>query len=191
MQAKRSQAPHDFPVIPPPTYAIAFMVLTGGVVPFLVIAGMLWFRRMDMDGLVRLSPAVVIVALVLGTLLLAMKRRSVQLDGGVLDVRAAMFRERTPIADIDLGRARVVDLAERMDLRPAVKNVGMSLPGFNAGRFHLRGKLARAFCLVTDRRRVLWLPLHNGKDQLLLSVERPQALLDALHAAMAGHARRA
>lgn len=191
MQANRSQATHDFPVIPPPTYAIAFLVLTGGVVPFLIIAGLLWFGRMDMGGLVRFLPAVVIVALVLGTLLLAMKRRSVQLAGSVLDVRAAIFHERTPITDIDLERARVVDLAERMDLRPAVKTMGMSLPGFNAGHFRLLGKLAKAFCLITDRRRVLWLPLRNGKDQLLLSVERPQALLDALHVAMDGHARRA
>jgi len=38
---------------------------------------------------------------------------------------------------------------------------------------------------------VLWLPLHNGKDQLLLSVERPQDLLDALRAKMVGHTRRA
>ena len=190
MQANRSQATRHFAVTPPPTYAIAFMVLLGGVLPFLMIAGMLWFGRMDSDGLIRFLPALLIVALVLGISLLAMKRRSVALVGHVLDVRAALFRERTPIADIDLERARLVDLAERMDLRPAVKTMGMSLPGFHAGRFRLRGKLAKAFCLVTDRRRVLWLPLHNGKDQLLLSVERPQDLLDALRATMDAHARR-
>ena len=44
---------------------------------------------------------------------------------------------------------------------------------------------AKAFCLLTQRQRVLWLPLRGGKEQLLLSLERPQALLDALvaHAA--------
>src|SRR5690606_17404219 len=103
----------------------------------------------DNDGLARFLPVLVMLALVLGLSLLAMKRRSVALVGHVLDVRAALFRERTPIADIDLERARLVDLAERMDLRPAVKTMGMSLPGFHAGRFRLRGKLAKAFCLVT------------------------------------------
>ena len=191
MQPNRSQATRTFAVTPPPTYAMAFLVLTAVVVPLLIIAGMLWFGRMDSDGLIKFLPVVVIMALVLGLSLLAMKRRSVTLVGGVLDVHAGLFRERTPIADIDLERARIVDLAERMDLRPAVKTMGMSLPGFHAGRFRLRGKLVKAFCLITDRSRVLWLPLHNGKDQLLLSVERPQDLLDALRATPDGHARRA
>ncbi|MEO6155556.1 MAG: hypothetical protein ABIP16_07495 [Thermomonas sp.] len=161
---------------------MALLVMLGGVLPLLAIGVMLWFRSPPLDGLTQVSPALVIVPVVLALLLLAMKRRSVQLVGGVLDVRAALFRERTLIADIDLERARLVDLAERTDLRPLIKTNGMSLPGFHAGRFRLRGKLAKAFCLVTDRRRVLWLPLHDNKQQLLLSVEQPQALLDALRA---------
>ena len=191
MQSNRSQATRDFAVTPSPVYAVAFLVLTVVVLPFLIIAGMLWFGRMDSDGLIRFLPMLAILVLLLGLSLLAMKRRSVSLVGQALDLRAALFRERTPIADIDLERARIVDLAERMDLRPAVKTMGMSLPGFQAGRFRLRGKLVKAFCLITDRSRVLWLPLHNGKDQLLLSVERPQELLDALRATLDGHARRA
>ncbi|MGV8921738.1 MAG: hypothetical protein ACOH1L_00100 [Thermomonas sp.] len=191
MQANRSQATRNFAVIPPPTYANAFLVLIGGVVPLVALGFMLWSGNPPLDRLTQVSPALVIIPAVLALLFFAMKRRSVALVGHVLDVRAALFRERTPIADIDLERARLVDLAERMDLRPAVKTMGMSLPGFHAGRFRLRGKLAKAFCLVTDRQRVLWLPLHNGKDQLLLSVERPQDLLDALRATMDAHARRA
>lgn len=191
MQSNRSQATRTFAVTPPPTYAMAFLVLTAVVVPLLIIAGMLWFGRMNSDGLIKFLPVVVIMALVLGLSLLAMKRRSVTLVGATLDVRAALFHERTPIGDIDLECARVVDLAERMDLRPAVKTMGMSLPGFHAGRFRLRGKLVKAFCLITDRSRVLWLPLHNGKDQLLLSVERPQDLLDALRATADANAPRA
>ena len=190
MQAKRSQSTRNFAVTPPPTYATAFMVFSGGVLPFMIIAGMLWFGRIDDPGLMRFLPVLVILSLVLGLSLLAMKRRSVNLVGHVLDVRAAMFRERTPIADIDLERARLVDLAERQDLRPAVRMMGMSLPGFHAGHFRLRGKLVKAFCLITDRQRVLWLPMHNGTDQLLLSVERPQDLLDALRASTDAHARR-
>lgn len=189
MTSNRSQQMQDFPVLPPPVHATTFLVLLGGVVPFLVLAGVLWFRQMDLDGLVRLWPAIVMVVLALGFSLLAMQRRSVNMVGGVLDVRAALFRERTPIADIDLARARVVDLAEHKMLSPVLKTWGMSLPGFHAGRFRLRGKLAKAFCLITDRRRVLWLPLQNGNDQLLLSLERPQALLDSLHAATGGRPR--
>ena len=184
MQATRHQPSKTFDVIPPPSYATAFMVLLGGVVPLLIIGGMLWFRRMDSEGLIRFIPVMAGVAALMGLSLLAMRRRSVALVGGVLDVKAALFRERTPVADLDLERARVVDLGDRIDLRPAVKTMGMSMPGFHAGRFRLRGKLVKAFCLITDRQRVLWLPLRNGKDQLLLSVDRPQTLLDALRATM-------
>lgn len=184
MQFNRSQATRNFAVTPPPTYAIALLVLIGGVVPLVALGFMLWSGNPPLDRLTQVSPALVIIPAVLALLFFAMKRRSVALVGNVLDVRAALFRERTPIADIDLERARLVDLAERLELRPVVKTMGMSLPGFHAGHFRLRGKLAKAFCLITDRQRVLWLPLHNGKDQLLLSVERPQDLLDALRATM-------
>jgi len=61
----------------------------------------------------------------------------------------------------------------------------MSMPGFHAGHFRLRGDFGKAFCLLTQRDRVLWLPLRDGKQQFLLSLERPQALLDALRAAHA------
>ena len=184
MQANRSQSTRDFSVIPPPGYAIAFLVVLGGVAPFLLLARTLWFRDPPLDGWMPMLPILVIIPLVLGLLALAMRRRSVTLADDTLEVRAAMYRERTPIAAIDLVRSRLIDLSERTELRPLIKTNGMSLPGFSAGHFRLRGKLAKAFCLITDRHRVLWLPLHNGKDHLLLSVERPQALLDALQATM-------
>lgn len=125
-------------------------------------------------------PALLVVLLVLAILLLAMKRRAVELRDGILDIRAAMYRKRVATAELDLQRARIVDLEERTELRPLLKTNGMSLPGFHAGHFRLRDKFGRAFCLLTDRRRVLWLPLRDGKNQLLLSLQQPQALLDAL-----------
>ena len=122
----------------------------------------------------------VIVPLVLAVLLLAMRRRSVQLRGGVLDVRAAVYRRQVAVGELDLMRARIVDLQEHTELRPVLKTNGMSLPGFHVGHFRLREKLGKAFCLITERRRVLWLPARDGKSQLLLSLQQPQALLDAL-----------
>ena len=157
------------------------LVALGGVLPLAIIAGLwLWGPRAQLSGV---GPALVGVPAVLAVLLLATKRRSVELHDGTLDVRAALFRQRVAVGQLDLDRARIVDLAERTELRPVVKTGGMSMPGFHAGRFRLREKFAKAFCLLTDRRRVLWLPLRDGKDQLLLSLEQPQALLDALKGA--------
>lgn len=159
---------------------MALLVAFGGVLPLGILAAF-WLsgNPARMHGVL---PAVVGVPAVLTLLLLAMKRRAVELRDGVLEVRAALFRQRVAVAQLDLDRARIVDLAERTELRPVVKTGGMSLPGFHAGRFRLREKFAKAFCLLTDRHRVLWLPLRDGKDQLLLSLEQPQALLGALKA---------
>ena len=169
-----------FAVTPPPAYAWLWLAGMGALLPLGIIAGLLFSGKpLHMSGIV---PALVIVPLVFAVLLVAMKRRSVELRDGVLDARVALFRQRVAAAQLDLDRARIVDLAERTELRPVVKTGGMSVPGFHAGRFRLREKFGKAFCLLTDRHRVLWLPLRDGKDQLLLSLEQPQALLDALKA---------
>ena len=120
----------------------------------------------------------VVLAVVLSLLLL---RRTVRLRGGELVVGAAMYTRRVPVARLDLDAARIVDLRERTELRPLLKTNGYSLPGFHAGRYRLRDR-SSAFALVTDPARVLVLPV-PGEPLLLLSLERPKALLDALHEA--------
>lgn len=169
-----------FAVAPPPAHAWMWLVGMGVLLPACITAVLLLTG--DPPQVAGIVPALVIVPGVFAMLALAMKRRAVELHAGTLEVRAALFRQRVAVAQLDLDRARIVDLAERTELRPVVKTGGMSLPGFHAGRFRLREKFARAFCLLTDRRRVLWLPLRDGKDQLLISLEHPQALLDALKA---------
>jgi hypothetical protein len=122
---------------------------------------------------------VALLAALPGVLLpLAMRRRSVLIDGQQLVVRAAFYTRRLPLADLDLDAARVVDLDEHPDLRPTLRTNGFSLPGYHAGHYRI-GLSQRAFCLLTDRRRVLRLPERDGR-LLLLSLERPQALLEAL-----------
>lgn len=169
-----------YAVSPPPAHAWMLLLVLGGVAP-LGIVGALWLSG-DPARMRGAVPAILIVPVVLALLLLAMKRRSVELRDGVLEVRAALFRHRVAVSELDLGRARVVDLRERTELRPVLKTGGMSLIGFDAGRFRLREKFGKAFCLLTERGRVLWLPHRDGKDQLLLSLQHPQALLDALRA---------
>ncbi|WP_028839031.1 hypothetical protein [Thermomonas fusca] len=176
---RNSPASRSFDVSPPGTLAWSMLVLLGGVLP-LAIIGTLWLSGRPVHGVL---PALVVIPLLLAFLLLAMRRRAVVLAGGMLDVRAALYRKRVATAELDLARARIVDLGERTELRPWLKSNGMAMPGFHAGHFRLRGDFGKAFCLLTQRERVLWLPLQDGKQQLLLSLERPQALLDALRGA--------
>ncbi len=173
-----STAVTSFAVTPPPAHAWMLLVAMGGILPLALIGGLLLAG--DSVSTSGVWPALALIPLMLGLMLLAMTRRSVQLRAGVLDVRAAMYRKRVAVADLDLASARVVDLAEHTELRPLFKTNGISLPGYHAGHWRLRERLGKAFCLLTDRRRVLWLPARDGATQLLLSLERPQALLDAL-----------
>jgi hypothetical protein len=172
----------EFAVAPPPAHAGWIMALLL-LVPLVVLA--FAFARPGNGS----GPPMLGLALALGAMGVAvavstvgLRRRKVTLADGQLTVVAGLFTHRVHAIGLDLDRARVLSLDEHPELRPFLKTGGMSLPGYHAGRFRLRGKFGKAFCLLTDRRRVLWLPYRDGKDQLLLSLERPQALLDALRA---------
>ncbi|WP_313300709.1 PH domain-containing protein [Stenotrophomonas sp.] len=132
-----------------------------------------WFR---MGGSAAWSLIVIaVLAVGLGA---AFFRRRVALAGDVLDVRSTMYRRRVPVAQLRLDQAEVVDLQRDRRYGIRVKTNGYSMPGFYSGHFRLQGG-GKGFALVTDRARVLALPVSDGST-LLLSVDRPQALLDAL-----------
>lgn len=172
--------PRSFAVTPVAAHAAWLMAMLL-VIPAIVVVVI--FARQDLPDPGALPGLGLALLVIVGASLasaIGLKRRRVTLDGDHLRVVAGLFSHAVAVAHIDLERARIVDLAERTELRPTIKTFGMSLPGYHAGHFRLRAKLGKAFCLVTDTRRVLWLPLRDGKQQLLLSLERPQALLDAL-----------
>lgn len=132
-----------------------------------------------MQALPGLAIALLVTVAVFGWIAWSLRRQQVALEGGTLTVQAAMFGRRVAATDIDIAHARIVDLREHTGLRPAFKLWGMGLPGFDAGWFLCADK-ARRFCLLTLRERVLHLPLHAGKPGLLLSLQQPRSLLDAL-----------
>jgi len=105
-------------------------------------------------------------------------RHRVELAGNVLDVRSTLYRRRTPVADLLLDQAEVVDLGRDRRYGIRFKTNGYSMPGFYSGHFRLQGG-GKGFALVTDRARTLVIPVRGGST-LLLSLERPQALLEAL-----------
>ncbi|WP_303638334.1 PH domain-containing protein [Stenotrophomonas tuberculopleuritidis] len=114
-------------------------------------------------------------------------RRRVELAGGVLDVRSTLYRRRTAVADLLLDQAEVVDLGRDRRYGIRFKTNGYSMPGFYSGHFRLQGG-GKGFALVTDRARTLVIPVRGG-SALLLSLEQPQALLEALRKVAATAAR--
>ena len=107
-----------------------------------------------------------------------MHRQALLLPGGVLEVRSSFYRCRTPLAELKLEQARVVDLDEHTELRPMLKTNGFSIPGFRSGWFLLRSR-RRSFVAIADGRRKLWLPA-SGRHDLLIEPVDPAALLARL-----------
>ena len=168
----------SFAVPPPPAWAWWLLAGLAGLLP-LGIIGMLALSGNPAHGA---TPALFIIPMVLALLLLTMRRRSVMLHNGVLEIRAALYTQNVAVSELDTERARIVDLAEHTELKPFIKTNGFATPGFTAGYFRLREHFGKAFCLITNSQKVLWLPRRDGKTQYLISLERPQALLDALRA---------
>lgn len=129
------------------------------------------------------------VAMVLVFLIMdrAMHRHRIAIDHGVLEVATTFYRRKLTLAELRLDQARVIDLAERTEFKPALRSNGASLPGFHSGWFRLRNR-TRAFVAIAGGPRVLWLPTTRGYD-LLLQPRQPQALLQQLRELAAAPAR--
>jgi hypothetical protein len=170
------QHPQEFPVAPLPSHAAWWLWLPMLIAVCATVAAITMESRTPPPLAAWL--AVPFVLLVGGVLTLAMRRRHIVLDNRELQVRATFYTKKLPVEAIDLERARVLSLEEHTDLAPMLKTNGFGLPGFKAGHFRLRN-LTKAFCLVTDRTRVLTLPLREG-GMVLLSPARPADLLARL-----------
>lgn len=122
--------------------------------------------------------ALVVIGLAAGLIAWSLRRRQVTLDGDRLRIEAGLNSASVALDALDAASARIVDLDREPGLRPLLKTFGTSMPGFHAGHFRLRDR-SRGFLLLTSRRKVLVLRERDGRT-ILLSLVRPQALLDAL-----------
>ncbi|MCX7556656.1 hypothetical protein OS187_07445 [Xanthomonadaceae bacterium JHOS43] len=160
------------------------MLAVAVALPLLALIHMLVTAQMDVlkSGLSGYGGVAAISVLVASGLFLSLRRLSISIDGDSLVVRAALFTRRVRIAELDLAAARVADLDNDREWRPVLRTNGIGLPGACMG--HHRGKPweRRIFCALTSHERVLVLPERNGVRCLLLSAEKPKALLGALAA---------
>ena len=172
-------AARDFPLAP---LTMRTWVLLG-VVVLAVAVSLLWSFHDHAATPERWLVPTVVVVIVLA-ILASIQRRGIALRDGMLLVRASLYTRKVPVAALRLDEARILDLDEHTQFKPLLKTNGYSIPGFHAGNFRLRSG-DRAFCLLTGDGRALWLPRSDDSQSLLLSPERPQALLDALRSAQA------
>lgn len=95
-----------------------------------------------------------------------------------LRLRGDFYGRLIPPNALDLRDARVVDLQAEPALTPAIRLVGTSIGGYQAGWFRLRNG-TKALLYVTDRSRVAYVPTNQGYA-VLLSAADPDALLASL-----------
>lgn len=172
----------DFAVTPPRQFTY-WLPLGSLVLAVIGIALGIALGSTEENRLTELLWTLPVVIAVGPFLFLLMRRRRVTVDGDTLEIRATLHTLRVVVADLDLAAARVVDLSVARELRPLFRRFGFGMPGFRAGHYRLWSR-QRGFCLLTATDRVLALPERSGRI-ILISLERPQALLDELRAKVA------
>jgi len=178
-----------FEIVPPGKFARVLPIAVAALPPILVLAALALAARGQQDSvpLVQVVAALFLFPIIGGALAWSMHRRVIQIIGGNLLLGLLPWR-RIPVAVLDLDNARIVDLGAQRDLQPVLKIAGTGLPGYRSGLFWLRDK-TRAQVLLTDWKRVLVLPRRDG-GMVLLSPQRPDALLAALRQATTGDSAR-
>ena len=170
---------NEYEVVPAGGFARAMPMVFGG----LLMLGLLVAIAINYDKPAMLAasvPALFVLVAVLFGFAWVIRHPRVRLQDGELQV-GRFPRLRVRASQLDLAAARVIDLDNETTLQPIMRLMGTSMPGLHAGWFWLRDR-SRAFLLVTDRRRVLVLPRREG-GPVLLSLVRPESLLDALRRA--------
>lgn len=170
--------------------AAAFDIPAVGLQAYLTLIGitclaaalpMLLARKRSLPA--NLKSGAVAGALVLPvTLLLALglSKNTLEVRDGQVVVRASYFYEYArDIGEFDLARARHGSLASIDAAQLGLRNNGISLPGYTAGRFTSEDRQP-LFVTMTDRERVVFLPARQGQS-LLVSVEQADQLMALLH----------
>ena len=170
----------NFEIVPPGKLANLFPLFMGVVLP-LILLGVLVVAARGSREWQDAARATVLLPLIAGILAWSMHHRKLSLSDAGLKVRWLPWPLVIPVAEFDLDGARLVDLAREAELRPYLKLAGTRLPGFRSGWFWLRDR-RRAYVVLTGDQRVLLLPKRDGQ-LLLFSLQRPEALLDALRRA--------
>ena len=108
----------------------------------------------------------------------ASRHSRVEVHSNSLRLVGDFWGRTIPLSRLDLSAARVVDLDNAPELRPRRRTFGTGLPGYASGWFRLHNG-EKALLYLSNRHRVVYLPTSAGYA-LLLSVDDPQSLIDAL-----------
>ena len=169
----------EFDVPPPGKFVLVFLIIMGVMTPLIIVTSLVLAAH-DKRAILLAVPMAFIFPLVAGAMGWTIYRRKIRIMDKALRIGLLGWK-KVPMSELDLDTAVVLDLEQHRELQPTFKLAGTSMPGYRSGWFRLRNKRT-AYLLLTDWRRVLVLPKRDGKV-ILLSPQRPDALLDALRRA--------
>lgn len=169
----------EFEVPSPGKFALAFLLVIGLIMP-LITATALTLAAHNSRLVLLALPTLIIFPLIAGAIAWSVFKRKIRFEDKALLIGPFGLR-RVPVSELNLDAAAVLNLQEHRELQPTFRMAGTSMPGYRSGWFWLRDK-RRAYVVLTDWQRVLALPKRDG-GIILLSLQRPDALLDALRRA--------
>lgn len=106
---------------------------------------------------------------------LGMRTPSIAVSVRGLEIRNSLFGRTIPLADLDLGAARVVDRGGAPELAPKWRTWGIGLPGHLTGWFRLRNG-EKALLFLGPSPRIAYIPTRRGYVILVNPVD-PEGLL--------------
>ena len=112
---------------------------------------------------------------IVGATLVGSRMSRFELSDRSLRLRGDLYGRTIPLEKIVADRARAVDLRLEPSLRPRSRRAGTSLPGYSAGWFRLDNG-EKALLYLTDRTRVVYIPVRDGYS-LLLSPHDPAGMV--------------
>lgn len=135
--------------------------------------------------------AVAVIVVVAGAMILAAysiyggKHARFEVSTQGLHIHGGLYGRLIPLDHLNLDGARIVNLELEPQLKPSSRRNGTSMPGLKVGWFRLRNG-EKGYCFLTDLSRVVYVPTIDGFS-VLMSVDDPAALLDALRSVVLGY----
>lgn len=118
--------------------------------------------------------------LVIGTLFYSPGLPQYTLTRGSLTIRDHFYPITLGAKDIDLSRARVIDVGSDPDWKPVARTNGFGNAHYHSGFFRVASG-AEVRMYRGDSTRVVLLPSRNGDDPVLIETSEPGRFLDELH----------
>lgn len=103
---------------------------------------------------------------------------TVTIEGDMLRVNVPIYGRAIALASVDADKAEVVDMNQNSKYKLGIRTNGLGVPGYGLGWFRRSGG-GRIYAVITDKSSVVYLPTTEDYA-MLLSIEEPDALLEAL-----------